>query len=278
VDDGVMGAVGGGFAADGVAENYQRWLVPPVFEPWSQVLVEQAGIVPGQVVLDVACGTGVVARAAAAVVGPSGLVIAADLNAPMLTCAATQRASEGAAPIRYIDTPAEVLPSDDESFDVVLCQQGLQFFGDQRGTAVAEWLRVLRFGGIAAASVWATGHKIEPFDTYSEVALEAGIEPPFPGAFDVGAFAMPPETVAGLFEAAGFSLVELTTVELEVRWAAVTDAVAGIYGSVFGSLLAGLDDDRREAVHASLARRFAAPTADGSVSRRTVAAVVTAAR
>jgi SAM-dependent methyltransferase len=278
VTEGAKGLLAGGFAADGVPANYQRYLAPVVFEPWARLLVERAGVMEGHVVLDVASGTGVAAREAARVAGPRGLVIASDLNGPMIARAAVQPVPAGAAPVRFIEAPAQALPSDDESFDVVLCQQGLQFFGDHRGAAVAEWNRVLQTGGVAAASVWAAGHRIEPFDSYSEAAADAGLEPPFSGAFDAGTFAMPGETIGDLFEAGGFAAVDVSTVELEVRWATVGDAVAGIYGSVFGSLVAGLDEAGQAQIRASLADRFAADAPDGSVSRPTVAAVVVAVR
>ena len=110
------------------AELYQRYLVPAITTKWAEDLVGRARPRAGEAVLDVACGTGVVARLAAKAVG-NGQVTGLDLNAGMLAVARGVP-SEG-APITWIEGSALDLPFPADQFDVVLCQLGLQFFPDQ---------------------------------------------------------------------------------------------------------------------------------------------------
>src|SRR4051794_23685639 len=129
------------FTADSVPENYERRLVPALFAPWAEVLVDVAGVCEGDVVLDVASGTGAVARAAARRAGPSGHVVASDISPAMLAFAAARAEQEGGAAIEHVEAPAAELPFEDGSFDVALCQQGLPFISDRAGAA-AELRRV----------------------------------------------------------------------------------------------------------------------------------------
>ena len=134
------------------AEIYERSLVPAVFAPWAALLIEQAKLQPGERVLDVACGTGVVARRVAQHIGPTGKVIGLDLHADMLAVARSLPELPGAS-IGWQEGNALALPFSDETFDVVLCQQGLQFFSD-RPAALREMHRVLVPGGRVVLSVW----------------------------------------------------------------------------------------------------------------------------
>jgi len=135
-----------------VPENYERRLVPSIFAPWAAEFVELAALRPGERVLDVACGTGVVARIAAQRVGPGGRVVGVDLNPGMIDVAGSLPTPVG-APIEWLERSAVNLLLPDASFDVVLCQQGLQFFPDKL-VALWEMRRVLVHGGRLALSVW----------------------------------------------------------------------------------------------------------------------------
>jgi SAM-dependent methyltransferase len=130
--------------AGSAPEVYERELVPAVFGVWAPIVVDLAQPRPGERVLDVACGTGVVARIAAARVGPTGSVLGVDLNPGMLSVArsivSTDVRSDG--PLHWQEASADKLPFPDGSFDVVYCQLGLQFFAD-RAAALREMRRVL---------------------------------------------------------------------------------------------------------------------------------------
>lgn len=132
------------------AELYQRYLVPAITTMWAEDLVDRARPGPGEAVLDIACGTGVVTRLAAKRVG-DGQVTGLDLNPAMLAIARDMPV-EG-APIKWIEGNALDLPFTPDSFDVVLCQLGLQFFPDQQ-KGLREMRRVLKNFGRVALSVY----------------------------------------------------------------------------------------------------------------------------
>ena len=134
------------------AENYERALVPAMFAPWAATLVGLAGIHPGERLLDLACGTGVVARMAATKVGISGRVVGLDINGAMLAVA-RELPPVGGAAIEWVEASALDMPLVNGSFDVVLCQQGLQQFPD-RPQALREIHRVLAPNGRLWTSVW----------------------------------------------------------------------------------------------------------------------------
>jgi ubiquinone/menaquinone biosynthesis C-methylase UbiE len=128
------------------AEAYERYAVASWSRPLAEQLVGLAAPRDGERVLDVACGTGIVARLSVPRVGERGSVTGVDLNDGMLDVARRDAA------IDWRQGDAEALPLPDEGYDVVLCQQGLQFF-PRRGVALAEMRRVLRPGGRLALSV-----------------------------------------------------------------------------------------------------------------------------
>jgi ubiquinone/menaquinone biosynthesis C-methylase UbiE len=126
-----------------IAENYEKYFVPVIGGPFGRALVDDAGLRPGERVLDVACGTGTIARLAAERVGPTGSVSALDINAGMLAVA---RSIPTEVPVKWYETAAESVPLPDESFDVIFCGLGLQFLADKTA-ALREMHRVLVPGG-----------------------------------------------------------------------------------------------------------------------------------
>ena len=134
------------------AHLYEQVLVPAMFSPWGHDLLSLAAPVHGERVLDVACGTGLVARLAAEAIGAKGAVTGLDLNPAMLDVARGLAPPAGAH-IRWLEGDVEAMPLPDALFDLLLCQQGIQFFPD-RPRALAEMLRVLAPGGRAVVSLW----------------------------------------------------------------------------------------------------------------------------
>jgi ubiquinone/menaquinone biosynthesis C-methylase UbiE len=130
------------------AENYERFFVPAVSEPLAKDLIRHAALRPGERVLDVGCGTGIVARLAAQEVGSTGTVAGLDPNPGMLVMAR----SVARRPIQWHQASAESIPSPAEAFDVVLCQMSLQFMPDRR-SSLQEMRRVLVHGGRLALNV-----------------------------------------------------------------------------------------------------------------------------
>ncbi len=146
-------------------EAYERYLVPALFAPWAEQLVDAAEIAAGDRVLDAGCGTGVAARRAAERVGDAGAVVGLDVNEGMLDVA-EGTATEGGASVEWRCGDVTDLPFPDGAFDAVLCQQALQFVTDP-AAALREFRRVLRPGGRVAVSVW---RPVEYNPAYVELA------------------------------------------------------------------------------------------------------------
>lgn len=204
------------------AELYERLLVPTVTLPWARDLVGRVRPHPGASVLDVACGTGVVARVAASEVGEDGQVAALDVNRGMLAVGRSSPPPAG-APIEWYEGSADALPFDDGAFDVVLCQLGLQFFPD-RPAALREMRRVLGTDGRVAASVYT------PIDRNPAAhALADAVD----GQFGQGASRAKrsehsladPEELRALFHPAGFASIEIQTVAQTLQFASVDEWV-----------------------------------------------------
>jgi ubiquinone/menaquinone biosynthesis C-methylase UbiE len=134
------------------AEAYESILVPEVFAPWAEILVREAQIPEGARTLDVACGTGVVARRAERLVGARGRSTGIDIDPAMIEVAKAAALREGVQ-IDYLCASASELPFEAASFDVVLCQQGLQYFPEKE-QALAELHRVMRPNARLVAATW----------------------------------------------------------------------------------------------------------------------------
>lgn len=156
MDEGLNEAIAG-------AEAYESLHVPALFEEWTSRVLDAARIGAGDRVLDIACGTGILARSAADRVGTSGHVVGVDPNPGMLAVAG--RLDDR---IEWRAGTAEDLPCDDDAFGRVVSQFGMMFFAD-RAAAVREIVRVLEPGGRFAIAVW---DSLENSPAYSvEVAL-----------------------------------------------------------------------------------------------------------
>jgi ubiquinone/menaquinone biosynthesis C-methylase UbiE len=137
---------------DKAARHYERsW--QDQLEPAQSALLEMACLAPGQRVLDVACGTGLVTLRAAALVGPSGAAIGADLSEEMVVTARDIARTRGLTSVTYERMDAEEILFDADAFDIVLCALGLMYTPDPE-KAVVEMHRVLRPGGRAICAVW----------------------------------------------------------------------------------------------------------------------------
>lgn len=186
------------------AQAYEALFVPALFAPWAPKVAAAARIQRNHKVLDVACGTGVLAREAHARAGSTGVVVGLDPDPGMLVVAA-----QLAPAVRWQEGVAESMPFADRSFDSVVSQFGLMFFAD-REMALREMLRVLTTGGRLVAAVWNT---IAHMPAY---ALEVELLERFAGARAADAVRAPfvlgsHEHLLGMFEAAGASSIAITT-------------------------------------------------------------------
>lgn len=137
------------FAQLSFPEIYEQALVTPLFRPFAEVIIDELDIMPGESVLDVACGTGIVARLARERAGATARVVGVDVSPPMIAVA-----RRIAPDIDWREGEAGALPVQaGEQFDVVTCHQGFQFFPD-RSAALREMQRALAPGGRLAVATW----------------------------------------------------------------------------------------------------------------------------
>lgn len=235
------------------AESYETYLVPAIFGPMAADLIDRAAPRPGDRVLDVACGTGVAARGAAGRVGASGRVTGIDLNPTMLEVAA--RASTGSRPpIEWLEAKAESIPLEDESFDVVLCQQGLQFFPD-RPAALREMRRLVAHEGRVLISVW---RDVGPgFDALA-AALGRHISAEAGAALAKGPASLrDPAELSALMKAAGFGKVSLEAVKVRMSFPSPAEFVGRYVSSTpLSAVVAQTDEPARDELVRDVARRL----------------------
>ena len=180
------------------AELYEQFLVPVIFVPYTQYLLSQSDLETGNNVLDVACGTGIVARMVKARVGATGRVAGVDLNAGMLAVAKLVTPS---GLIEWIAADVGQIPLEDELFDVAYCQQGLQFFPDKVGS-IREITRLLKPNGTYTAIV-AKSLDQNPLMSSQVAALTKHIGKDAAAGIRVVCELSNGEEVAGLFVQAG---------------------------------------------------------------------------
>lgn len=200
-------------AALQAAQMYEHFMVPLMFAPWATVLLDFAGVQAGEPVLDVACGTGSVARQAAVRVGPGGAVSALDIS-PAMLAVARQSAAPDPPAIDWQQGSAQELPFADAAFAAVLCQQGMQFFPSPVG-ALREMRRVLRVGGRAALLVNQPLERNPLYHRLSQAGQKrTGVE------LFAAAFALSdPDRLELLLTTAGFVDIEVSSQSRPVRYA-----------------------------------------------------------
>jgi ubiquinone/menaquinone biosynthesis C-methylase UbiE len=176
-------------------------------------LLAAAALAPGEQVLDVACGTGLVTFDAARAVGPSGRVLGIDLSGGMIGAAQRQAASRSAADVGFARMDAEALDLPDASVDVALCALGLMYMPTPQ-LALREMRRVLRPGGRLALSVWGERSRCGWSVVFDIVAAEVASEV-CPLFFRLGAH----EALAGLCEETGFGAIAQRRIPTTLHYA-----------------------------------------------------------
>src|SRR6185295_18672726 len=134
-----------------IPENYDRYMVPLIFEPFAADLAQRAASLSPSAILEIAAGTGVVTRALAPRLSPDASYIVTDLNQPMVDYAASRQPPD--TRIKWRQADALALPFENEVFDLVCCQFGAMFFPD-RSSGYREAKRVLKSGGHFLFNVW----------------------------------------------------------------------------------------------------------------------------
>jgi ubiquinone/menaquinone biosynthesis C-methylase UbiE len=225
-------------------------MVPAVFGPWANDLLDTAALASGMRVLDVACGTGIVARLAAPRVGPTGWVVGVDTNEAMLAVARARPAPVGAK-VEWRQGEATKLPFPDEQFDRVLCQHGLQYIPD-RTAALREMKRLLAPGGRLGLSVFSQsiGYQIFEHATAQFVGEKAAsiMREPF-ALVDL-------DELSQLLKKAELSILQMYSKTLPARFALASDFIDYQLGGRLANAVSTPSDETRAALVSALAKAF----------------------
>jgi ubiquinone/menaquinone biosynthesis C-methylase UbiE len=222
-----------GQVAASAADIYEQFFVPALFVEWPAQVLQAADVKSGHTVLDVACGTGILAREATEIVGPRGSVTGVDINEGMLDVARRKSTN-----ISWKVGPAEALPFETDFFDRVVSQFGLMFFEDPV-RAIREMGRVVRPGGKIAVAVWDSLAATPGYAMVAEILAELfgseaarSIEAPYA----LG----DPQVLTALFAQAGMANVQIQTLTGTARFASIE---SWIYTDIKGWTLADVIDD-----------------------------------
>jgi SAM-dependent methyltransferase len=210
-----------------VPANYEQYMVPLLFRPYAELLARRAaGFRPARI-LETAAGTGVVTDALAKAL-PDAEIVATDLNQAMLDVAATRVSS---AKVSFQQADALDLPFNDNEFDLVVCQFGAMFYPD-KVTGNLEARRVLRDGGRYLLAIWDDIERNRLSNLAHETLQSLFPENP-PMFMKRGPFSYhDAEWIERDLVAAGFSGVQIDTVELASRSPTAAEAARGLcYGS-----------------------------------------------
>ena len=245
------------------ADIYERHSVSRFGLMWARDLVSLVAPASGERALDIACGSGAVTRLVADHVAPSGHVVGLDVDADML---AVGRAVVRHPTAVWLQAEALRLPLDRNVFDLIFCQQGLQFFGD-RLQALREMRRVLRSGGRLGISCWRSADDSPPYAAIQR-ALERrlGREQATLPRFALGDGVL----LRRLIEAAGFRDVRVHRRTMVVEWPstdlfvrAITAGAPTMMGAlgtqddaVLSAISAEVETEMQAFLHESGALRF----------------------
>lgn len=242
------------FVATTFTEIYERVLVGPLFRPFAEQLVARVAPARGDSVIDVACGTGIVARVARERLGPEARIVGVDVAPAMLAVARTVDPT-----IDWREGNAVALPVA-EQFTVLTCHQGLQFMPD-KPAAVREMRRVLAPGGRVAIATWCSLEDIPGMGELNAVA-ERHVGPIVDSRHSLG----DGRALKNLLVDAGFRDAEVNTHAHDVEFA---DGV--LFARLNAMAVIGMSEKGKamsEAERGELAGRIAAESAD-AIARAT---------
>jgi ubiquinone/menaquinone biosynthesis C-methylase UbiE len=237
-------------------ELYERYVVPAVTAVWAADLVAWAMPRPGERVLDVACGTGIVARLAAERLSGDGRLVGLDINSGMLAVARSVPPHAGLR-IEWIEGSALEMSFPDRAFDLVLCQLGLQFFPD-RLAALREMWRVLESDGRLALNVY-TAIERNPAANVIANALDRHISPAASAPRRAEHVLADAEQLRELVEGAHFREVTIRTKRQMVRYPSAREYVRITFAaSPLASIVGPMEETKREALVEVLADELTA--------------------
>lgn len=262
------------FGDDSVATSYDDVLVPILFEPWAVALVDEHQPWAGKRILDLATGTGILAQLLAEHAGPDGSVVGSDVNGEMLA-RAKARCEGSEHSVSFVEAPAESLSVPSESFDIVVCQQGFQFFSN-KDDAAAEIHRVLRPAGTTVVTTWRPVSECDFFGAICsalETVGESDISQMMRMPFDF----FSEDDLVSHFERAGFDNIQVTQRRTDlVMHGGVSHAVRAAYATPIGPKLTSLPEGHQSRFREVLSELVRKLSDDGAAIGQMASNVLTA--
>lgn len=245
---------GGWQLCEGGPEAYEKYVAPAFGGVWAQDLVNRAALRKGDKILDVGCGTGIVARCAYKSLGDSVHIAGVDINEIALE-KAREIGALNAAPIEWKQADVTALPFSNEKFDVLLCQQGLQYFPD-RSRALNEINRVLVNDGRVVFSVWRS-IEFSPFYFTLHEALKEYVNPEAASILASAYTLSDSAQLRTLFKGARFKNIKIRLVIKQMRYPSLEEFLCGSFlSSPFANDIFALEEIKREemfqAIHKSI--------------------------
>ncbi|NIP32273.1 MAG: methyltransferase domain-containing protein [Candidatus Dadabacteria bacterium] len=249
------------FGDKSVASSYEEILVPVMFDPWARELINDYPLWNNSRILDLAAGTGIVTRLLSEKIGDDGSIIAVDINSEMLEIAKEKLGNPNSNVI-FIESSADSIDQTSNSFDVVVCQQGFQFFPDKLAVA-KELKRLLKSDGRAIISTWQPVSECQFFGVICEsleIIDEKEISDLMRKPFDFLGW----EELSGYFDDAGFSLVTVDEKKLPLKISGGIDqAIKMAYATPIGPKLRSLDDSKQKQFVNEMSKLLEELTEDG---------------
>jgi SAM-dependent methyltransferase len=242
-----------------MAPGWERWRrhLEQAVAPIHVWLIQELAPRPGDIVLELASGTGELGFKVAGIIGDEGRLISTDFSTEMVEVARRYSAERGIENVGFQVMDAEAIDLEDDSVDGVLCQSGYMLMADVEG-ALAETRRVLRPGRRLAMSVWGAPEENPWASIGARILIERGhMPPPEPGA--PGVFSMAAEERVGtLLAGAGFEEIRTAKVEVKFRFRDVDDYLqwAMDMAGPLALVLRGLPESERQILTAQLEEAF----------------------
>lgn len=248
------------FSDKSVASSYDDVLVPLIFDPWARQLLDDFPIWHNCRILDLATGTGIMTRLLAEHIGSEGSIIGVDINSEMLAIA-KQKLGQTNANITFTESAAHPLNLPSNSVDVVVCQQGFQFFPD-RSAAAKEIYRVLVPDGKAIISTWLPVSECHFFGAICDSLISIG-ESEIANMMRVPFDFIDRSELMSQFQNAGFKSISVSEKKMPFKVpGGIEEAISVAYATPIGPKLRSLPDEKQQRFRQNTKERLEKLTTD----------------
>lgn len=207
-----------------IPENYDRYLVPLIFDGYAADIAERTARLNPASVLELAAGTGIVTQKLRELLPAESRIVATDLNEPMLDVARSRLRSMES--VEFAPADGVDLPLSEETFDAIVCQFGVMFFPD-KVRSYAEALRVLRPGGAYLFNAWDSWSE-NPFAEVVHKVVSALFPDNPPKFYKVPFHYHDPDEIRRELSEAGFGQISIEHVRLTSKIDSAEDFARGL--------------------------------------------------